>query len=406
MKRKILSMLLSLAIAFGLWYYVVSVVNPEYEETYKGISVILQNESILAERGLMITSEIPEVELQLKGNRTHLLELNSSNISVMANVAGIEAEGEFPLDYSVAYPGTIPNNVISVEKRNPSQITVTVEKREVKTVDVVVEYIGSVPDGFIADKENAELSATEIEISGPESVVRNITQAVIQVDLQDKKETVTGDYTYVLCDSAGNAVESRLVTTNKENITLSVKVLQMKELDLFVKIVEGGGATTKNTKVKVTPEKIQVNGSEALLEKLTYLEVGVIELGELKESETIKLPITLPEGITNGTGITEVTVEITMPELEKKTLTVKQIEVENVPANLKVDMITQALEVTVRGPKSLIDKVTADNFTIVVDFSDVQAGTATVKAKIAVDSEYAGVGAIGAYTVSATVREK
>ena len=43
MKNKILAALLSVAVAFGLWLYVITVVNPESEKTYYEIPVVLQN---------------------------------------------------------------------------------------------------------------------------------------------------------------------------------------------------------------------------------------------------------------------------------------------------------------------------------------------------------------------------
>ena len=53
MKRKILSFLLSLAIAFGLWLYVVTVVSPGSEKEYYNIPVVLEGETVLQERGLI-----------------------------------------------------------------------------------------------------------------------------------------------------------------------------------------------------------------------------------------------------------------------------------------------------------------------------------------------------------------
>ena len=40
MKSKILTLLLSAAIAFGLWLYVVTVVDPEYEASYYDVPVV------------------------------------------------------------------------------------------------------------------------------------------------------------------------------------------------------------------------------------------------------------------------------------------------------------------------------------------------------------------------------
>ena len=70
MKRKVLYILLSAAIAFGLWLYVITTVSPEWEEVYEDIPVILSNETALHDRGLMLDQErAPTVTLRLKGNR-------------------------------------------------------------------------------------------------------------------------------------------------------------------------------------------------------------------------------------------------------------------------------------------------------------------------------------------------
>jgi hypothetical protein len=54
MKQKILYGLLALAVSFGLWLYVITVENPASETTFYNIPVVLDNESVLADRGLMV----------------------------------------------------------------------------------------------------------------------------------------------------------------------------------------------------------------------------------------------------------------------------------------------------------------------------------------------------------------
>ena len=97
MKSKLLRVLLALVIAVGLWLYVITVEQPESEKTYYDIPVVLQNESILAERGMMIVSERPTVTLTLAGTRTNLNTLNESNINVICNVSSIVTAGTHEL---------------------------------------------------------------------------------------------------------------------------------------------------------------------------------------------------------------------------------------------------------------------------------------------------------------------
>ena len=83
MKEKILYLLISVVIAFGLWSYVITTDSPEWEETYYEIPVILKNESVLHGNGLMLgDGKIPTVTLRLKGNRSDLVNLNKSDITL------------------------------------------------------------------------------------------------------------------------------------------------------------------------------------------------------------------------------------------------------------------------------------------------------------------------------------
>ena len=69
MKNKILYLLISIIVAIGIWMYVITVVSPESEKTYYNIPVVLNNESVLNDKGLMIVTEkIPTVTLTLRGN--------------------------------------------------------------------------------------------------------------------------------------------------------------------------------------------------------------------------------------------------------------------------------------------------------------------------------------------------
>ena len=405
MKNKILSILLSAAIAFGLWIYVITVEQPESEETYYDIPVVLQNETILAERGLMVVSERPEVTLSLRGTRTHLNQLNESNINVIANLASIATPGTHELIYSLSFPGTVPSGAISVQSSKPDMVSVKVENKITKQVNVVPEYLGSVPEGLIADKENVVLDNVAIEVSGPESVLSQITQAKIQVDLEGRTETVIGEYAYTLCNDAGEPVDSQWVTTNVEAVNLTLTIRRVKEIQLQVNVIPGGGATLATSSIDIQPKTIRVSGSEALLEGLDVLEIGTIDLGQMTGDGTLTFPVVLKEGIINETGITEATVEVKFPNLRTISLNADKIHLQNVPQELDAELVTQQLEIKLRGLASMLEGITAEDVTLTVDLAQAQVGTDKYAVQITLSDKYAGVGALGTYTVMVTLVE-
>ncbi len=405
MKNKLGPLLLSAVIAFGLWIYVIMVEQPESEQTYYDIPVVLQNESILAERGLMIISERPVVTLHLSGTRTHLNQLNESNINVIANVASIVTPGTHELNYNVSFPGNIPSGSVTRQNSNPDMITLKVENKITKYVPVVADYRDTaVPEGMIADTENMILDFDMVEVSGPESVVDKITQAVIEVDL-NQSQTIVGDYTYTLCDQDGEPVDAQWITTNVEKVNLTLEIHRIKEIPLTVQVIDGGGATQATSVIDIQPKSILVSGSDVLLAKLETLEIGTVDLGKLEKDGTITFDIVLPDGITNETGISQATVEVKFPNLRTVNFGVGNIQMINVPEGMQPELVTQLLDVKLRGPAALMERITASDVTAIIDLSDAKPGTAKYTVTIQVSDAFAGVGAMNSYTATVTLTE-
>ena len=408
MKRKIGYMLLSLAIAFGLWLYVITTVSPGSTDTYYNIPIVWEGESVLNENGLMVTAVSSNtVNLRLSGNRSDLSKVNSANITIKADLSKIREPGtQIPISYSTpTFPGEVASNAFVIETKEPDTIYVTVVRRVSKTVPVEVAWVGSTAEGFMIDRENKTLDYPEVTVTGPESVVNSIAMATISVDLDGRRESISETYNYTLCDDQGKPVDARLITTDVEQVRLDVSIRRVKDLRLTYNLVPGGGADADNTTVKLSAETIRVSGSEAALENLgDTLTIGTINLADItKSSESLTFAISLPEGITNLTGITEVTADVSFHGLATKELTITNIQSVNVPEGLSVELITEKLVVTLRGPTTLISRVTPEDVAVVVDFTGAEVGTSTFKATVSISDAYKELGTLKAEPVSAKI---
>lgn len=405
MKKKALYLLLSVAIAVGMWVYVVTTVSPEWEETYYDIPVTLKNETVLHDNGLMLLDEKqPTVTLRLKGNRSDLVNLNKANITLIADLAKIYTSGQQNLAYDISYPGTVPNNAIEVMSQSPKEITLTVAERRTKEVQVVPFYVGSVPEGFRTDKEDLVLDHETVTVTGPADVIDRIAEARITVDLEGQTETISQSYRYTLCDAEGNAVDSAQVTTDVEEISLTLKIQRYKEIQLVLNVIPGGGATELNSQILPDMESIQVSGSEQLLSSLGDTLKFEIRLAEILEDTTVQFDIKLPEGVENLTGKDKLTVRISFPGLETREFQVSNISARNVPAGMKVDILTKELTVKIRGVAEQMENVTAEDLSVIVDMTTAELGANTKKALVYVDSRvFTDVGAVDTYKVDVKV---
>lgn len=406
MKSKFLTVLLSIAIAFGLWLYVITVVDPESEGSYYDIPVVFDGVSQLDGRNLMITSGTDvTVDLKLSGNRTDLNKLDKTNITILADLSRITEPGEHTVKYSISYPSSA--GAIEVMEQDPQYITVQVSRRVPKEVPVRISYTGSLPESFVADVQNAVLDHTTVTVTGPEEVVESIEFAAITVDLTGRMDNIVETCRHTLCGEDGKPVEDvSSVTVNVSDIRLTVQVWQIKELPLVIKVENGGGLTGDMVTLNPDHTSITVSGSRTELEKLDEIVLGTVYLGELTEyTRQLVFDVVLPEGVTNESGVTQVVVEVQMPTMETKAYRIIEFQVINMPDGQYVQVKTQAIMVKIRGPVELLDQLTADMIVATVDCSAqtlLVDSLNTLRLTITIEG-LEGVGAVGDYAVTAYV---
>ena len=293
MRSKPLTILFSVVIAFTLWLYVITVISPESSEDFNNVPVTLSGESILTENSLMLISDSqPTVKLVLEGNRSDLVSITNSDLAVIADLSKITEPGVHTLTYTVTTP-----NGVTVQDKEPKNITVEVVEKVSKKVPVRVNYTGSLPEGFIMDKENAVLDYAEISVEGPKEIVEQIDHAAIEINCDGRTETIVETQRFKLCDAEGNPLDVSLVQTEVAEVRLEAKVSAVKKIKLDVTVNPGGGATRENSSIVIEPGEISVSGSEAALEDLETLILGTINLADITASTEKSFDITLPEGI-------------------------------------------------------------------------------------------------------------
>ena len=407
-RNKLGSILLAITIAFGLWLYVVTNVSIEDERTYHDIPVAFEGEIALEERGLMITHGTDAtVDLRLYGARTNLNKLTSSNINIKVNLARIYDVGQVEVDYDISYPGDVPSNAFTELSKNPSTITLIVEERIKKEVPVTVSFTGSVAAEYLCDVDNVTLDQPYINIVGPSSAVSKIEQAVIDLDLTDRTETISESFQYTLCDGTGEPVDAGMVVADTAQIHLDLAIRRFKELPVTYTLVEGGGASKDNVTITMDTSVIRVSGSDMALESLTEINVGVINLANIKEDTSLIYTVDLPDNVSNLSGVKEVKVDVALKGLTTREFNIEDIRVTGVPRGMSYELVTKKLTVVLRGPSALINKMTANDLVVTADLSGKDAGTVMVNAGIdTVGETYDAVGALGTFSVSVIMTEK
>lgn len=404
-KNKLGSLLLAFVIALGFWVYVRTYVHTDYEQTFYNVPVALEGRALLTDRQLMILSEDDYlVNITVFGSRQDVTKINSGNIQAVADLSNIYEAGAHNLTYSIIYPGDVPTGSVSSQK-DPDRVKVVVAQKKTKQIPVVVTYKGDVPADYIKETSALMLDYSYVEITGPEQVVDQIDHAAIRIDCEGRTETIYESYRFELQDRDNEPVDAGWITTDVSEVKVYLPVVMVKKVPLVVTLVDGGGATSQTTKVQIDPAYISVSGSETILNSLTELNLGTIDLAQVMEDTVKEFEIKLDEGISNVSNLPTASVSISFPQLATREFTITEFEPLNLAANLTWECLTRQLTVTVRGLKSEIQRLNDTDILAQVDLAGVE-NTSAVDLKIVFPKNYVSLGVLGSYSVSVQVSPK
>ena len=401
-RNKLGSLLLSFVIALGLWMYVRTYVNTDYEQTLYNIPVALEGENMLTDWQLMLLSgEDNEVNIKVHGSRQDVSKINSGNIQLVADLSKINEPGEHLLTYSIIYPGDVPTGAVSAEK-NPDRVKVVVAKKKTKEIPVKVNYLGDVPADYIKDISALTLDYEYVEINGPEEVVDQIDHAAVTIDCRDRTETIYESYRYELRDAQESPVDAGWITTNVSEVKVYLPISMVKKIPLTLTVIDGGGAAEETTKIEIEPGELSVSGSETLLESLTEVNLGTIDLAQITEDTVKEFEINLPDGVKNVTNLPTAKVSISFPRLATREFTVAEFQALNVGPGMNWEALTKQLTITVRGLKSEVQQLEAADIIVQLDLTGVE-NTSAVEPIILFPKSLQSLGAMGSYSVSVQV---
>ena len=407
-QTKTFYILFSIIVSIALWTYVEYAENPDVGVTIAGISVDVVGEDTLTDSNLVITGLDNEaLTIRFTGKRNTVAAFNNRNLTAsvdLSEIARAGVAGVYQLPYEIIYPDGTNTNAISGTSSPTSFITVTVERLITKTIEVKGSNEGSVAVGYQA--EPLEFDTDTIKISGPESIVETVDHAWVVINRTDVSQTVTERVDVTLVNADGIPVSAENITLSQDTIQVTLTIKMVKEVTLDVNLISGASADSKNSVVKIEPASITLSGDPEVLSDLNTIVLGTVDLTDFTVTFSEAMKISLPNGVENLTGETSAKVSVEVIGCSSRRLSATNISTRNVTEGYNDVMITQSLDVTLRGSEKDLEQITASNIRIVADLAELgnTTGTFSVAAYIYVDG-FPNVDAIGDYTVTVALTE-
>ena len=223
---------MSVILAVVLWFLVVMINNPKDSVTFSGIPVTLVNTELLDKENKVyeVENNTDRVRVTVEAPKNVIDQLRSTDIVAEADVSRLTEVNTIAINCSVLNENVEISSVTS----NPELVQLSVEDRASKWVNVQCNPVGEVAEGYMVSETSSD--QTRIEVSGPKSVVDQIKNVRLEMDVTGATSNVSGSVDICFYDAEGNVVDDSRLSKNADNMHMEVKVLAKKEVPLEIKV--------------------------------------------------------------------------------------------------------------------------------------------------------------------------
>ena len=402
---KTFRIIFSIVVAVALWIYVARTQNNDISYQVRNVPVQFESEDTLADADLILTDvDADSVTLNFTGKRNSVTKLNSANIIVTVDLAEITRQGRagiYQLPYEITYPAGVNSANVNLSA-STAYITATVERLVTKTVEITGVNRCSIAQGY--QSEQMDIQPGVVTVSGTEALVGKVDHCQVTLDKKDVDRTVSESVEIALVGRDGSVIEDEGLSLSQSTAFVTLPVVMVKEVGLKVNLVYGNSASESNVVCTVTPSTVTISGDAEELDDINQLVLGTIDLTSFATTTTETMSIPIPNEVRNVSGETTASVQVEVLDMSTSRVSATNIYWRNAPMGHTVNIITQSLDVLLRGDDDILSEITGDNIRIIADLSEAggSTGTMSVSAKVYIDG-YSDVDAIGSYRVSVAI---
>lgn len=395
--------ILSLVLAVCLWVLVINTEDPITTRTFSGMEVEITNANALSD--LNQTYQIAsgeKITFSIKGKKTIVDKLKRSDFVVTADLSELSSVNAVPIKVtSKKY-----SDDIEIILGNDKTMTLEIEDLQQVQVPVVAETNGKPADGYSIGKKITNPNL--ISVKGPVSIVKNIKQVRVAVNVDDVSSDIVTKVEPVCYDSDGNIIDTRRVTLDVDKIKVKVEIWKTKKLPLTLKTIGKPASGYVLGTIDYEPKYISVTGETKDLAKISKLELPSIDVTDKKATieKTIDLnDVAMPDGISLAQEENEVMVKVNIDETTEKDLTIKSddIQILNNTNHYDIKFEESSKKIHLTGLKDSLKKASVENLRPKIDIKNLKPGSHTVTIDF---EEIKNVKVSGNQTVKVTIVDK
>lgn len=342
MKRKITKnwalKLVSFLFAAMLWVIVTNINDPVSPLEIENVPVTIKNGDLITEKGQIyeVLDNTDRVDVMIRAPRSIIDTLDASNVIAEADMNDLTNVNTIGIKLST----NKYNDKLESITGDIDSVKLNIENKQTRSFPIRANVTGEVKEGYMVGNVSTEQNL--IRVSGPQSVISQITKAQAEVDVSSAFTGNIGtDSEIRLYNEDGVEIRSQSIEKNITKVRVNVEILEQKSVPIVYR-ASGTPADGFRMTGVITGSRnnVLIAGKSETLRNIESIEIPetAIDVTDARESvETvIDLNDYLPEGIRlveeDFEGKVSVSVQIEQERRQTVFIEVDDIQLNGVPA--------------------------------------------------------------------------
>lgn len=375
MSHRIISEAITISLALGMailvWIVAVREENPITINLYPQkipLKVIPPANGIIAADNDAIPTDI---QLRLRAPQSSWQELSPNKFEAKLDLSN------YPLGlHNVPLQVIVSDQHVEVEEVFPAEVNVQLESLVVKQMPVTIRITGDPPKGFAYQLPREPISVT---VKGPAPAVQEIERVESQIFLNNVRETLERGIRPLPKNMLNETVESVTIEPLRTTIVISVEQkFGYSNVGIKARVVGEPAPGYFINSIITEPSEIVLRGLD---DAPSSIETAEVDVSGTTKDVIKRVPLILPPGFSVEVGENE------DPENSRSTLVTvevsaftgglsveRRLTIQGAGQDLIWEVVPETVDVFLTGPWPLLQNLSGDDITVIVDLFDLGAG--------------------------------
>lgn len=293
----------SFLFAVILWLIVTNINDPIGTYRVSNVPVQILNANLITDNNQVYevldgTDTIGTVTISAK--RSIIDSLNASDVVAIADMNDLTSINTINIQLSTnRYNDRLESITGSIDS-----VRLNIENKRTKTLPLRTNTTGEVREGYMIGEVTTEQNL--VEISGPESVVSEVSKAVVTVDVSGFTNNIGTDSPIRLYDENDVEITASSIVKNISKVRVNVAILETKTVPIVWNVsgVPGNGYQATG-EITATRENVMIAGRSQLIADIESLVIPESALDITGAVENMEILVDLNQYLPDGVILAE-----------------------------------------------------------------------------------------------------